>query len=483
LNFAWRRDVRLLFLLADLIAITLAFDAAKLLRPALSGFFPLAMTPAQMEHAAPPLGLVLLLWLGAGPWIRLYRPRRGSPLLASLSQCVEAMALVLILTIVLIFFLRDFGDAFSRSFIFLFGLLGVGTMLAGRALLGLVLRAAGKSALGAERTLIVGSGEAARVLIERLEATARSSMNLCGVVTPAEGAGAGVLGNPIAIVGTLSSLPALINQHRADRVIAVDEELPAGLMRECVAVCARMGIPLNRTVGLLDETLTRLSVAEIADLPLLEQRGVELTKLQLVGKRGFDLAASAALLALAAPVMLLLAILIKYTSRGPILYAAQRVGRGGRHFKFYKFRSMVAGADTRREELSGRNEQEGHLFKVILDPRVTPLGRLMRRFSLDELPQLLNVLLGDMSLVGPRPLPAADLDPDGLSADHKVWARLRSKVRPGLTGLWQVRGRSEAGFAEMVVFDVAYIRRFSIRLDMKILLETIPAVLSGKGAC
>jgi len=482
-NRPWRRDVRLLALLADLIAITLAFDAAMWLRPALSAWLPLELTPAQMKHVAPPLGLILILWICAVPWIRLYRPRRGSAILSSLTQAVEAMALVLILTIVVIFFLRDFGDAFSRSFVFLFGALGVAAMLAGRGALWALLFLAKGGSLGAERALVVGAGEAAKALVQKLEATASASVRLCGVVTPVPGAGAGVLGNPVAVVGVVSQLPALINRYRADRVIVVDEEVPAAVVRECVVVCARMGIPLNRTVGAMDEVLTRMEVAEIADLPLLELRGVELTRFQLPVKRVFDLAASAMLLVLLAPLMLVLSALIKLSSRGPVLYVSQRVGRGGRYFAFYKFRSMIRDADAVREDLKERNEKEGHLFKLSGDPRVTRLGRFMRQYSLDELPQLLNVLLGDMSLVGPRPLPAADLDPDGLSAEHKIWARLRTVVRPGVTGLWQVRGRSSVGFDEMVVYDLTYIRRWSIGLDMKILLDTIPAVLSGKGAC
>jgi lipopolysaccharide/colanic/teichoic acid biosynthesis glycosyltransferase len=148
---------------------------------------------------------------------------------------------------------------------------------------------------------------------------------------------------------------------------------------------------------------------------------------------------------------------------------------------FWKFRSMYV-EGPRREDLRRRNEREGHLFKMRNDPRVTPLGRIMRRFSLDELPQLFNVLTGEMSLVGPRPLPAEDMDPDGLSREHAAWAEQRVQVRPGITGIWQIRGRSDLSFEQMVEFDLDYIRSWSLGLDIRILLETPLAVFSGRGA-
>jgi lipopolysaccharide/colanic/teichoic acid biosynthesis glycosyltransferase len=157
------------------------------------------------------------------------------------------------------------------------------------------------------------------------------------------------------------------------------------------------------------------------------------------------------------------------------------VGKGGRHFAFWKFRSMYAtGPD--KKQLRQRNETNGHLFKIRSDPRVTPLGRFMRRYSLDELPQLINVIRGEMSLVGPRPLPAEDLDPDGLSQTHAAWAERRTEVYPGITGIWQIRGRSDLTFEQMVEFDMDYICNWSLLLDLQILLETPLAVFSGRGA-
>ncbi len=479
----WRRDIRLLTMLVDLAAIIAAYQAAQMLRVSLNQFFKAQIDVPQIDYLIPPLGLVVLLWVGAAPWIGLYRTRRGPRLLTTITQVVEAMGLVLVLTIVATFFLRDFGTDLSRSFVILLGTLGVLLMLAGRAILFLALKAAGWRALGPQRVLIVGTGAAAAALIGRIEKTAPDSARICGVVTPEPGTGAGVLGNPVPVLGSLADLGIIINRHAIDRVIAVESEISAEHLGECISTCTRMGVPVNHTAGVIHEGSMRIALTEVGTVRLVELRGVEFTRLQDLSKRIFDLAAAGLLLVVGSPFLLALAALVKLTSPGPVLYVAPRVGRGGRYFKFYKFRTMVADAGDRRASLAARNEKQGHLFKIGDDPRVTPIGRFMRRFSLDELPQLVNVLIGEMSLVGPRPLPAEDLDPDGLSSEHRAWAQDRAKVRPGITGLWQVRGRSDVRFEEMIRYDILYVRGWSFRLDLQILLETLPAALGGRGAC
>jgi lipopolysaccharide/colanic/teichoic acid biosynthesis glycosyltransferase len=197
-------------------------------------------------------------------------------------------------------------------------------------------------------------------------------------------------------------------------------------------------------------------------------------------KRIFDVAIAGTLLVLLSPLMIAIAIFVKFTSEGPMLYKSPRVGKGGRYFTFLKFRSMYV--NNSRETVDSTNEKGGHIFKMKNDPRVTPVGRFLRRYSLDELPQLINVLRGEMSLVGPRPLPAQDLDPDGMSRQFMTWAEGRSAVHPGITGLWQISGRSELSFEEMVRLDLEYIRTQSIFLDLKIILETPTLVLKGVGA-
>jgi len=195
-----------------------------------------------------------------------------------------------------------------------------------------------------------------------------------------------------------------------------------------------------------------------------------------LAKRGVDILLSLFVLGLVSPLMILIAVAIKLDSEGPILYRQQRVGKGGRLFQLHKFRSMAADADDRRGELCDLNEADGPVFKIRGDPRCTPVGRLLRRFSLDELPQFFDVLKGDMSVIGPRPALPEEVE------QYKPWHRRRLEVAPGITGLWQVSGRSDLPFDEMVLLDIYYAEQWSLDLDFKILMRTIPAVVFGDGA-
>ena len=211
-------------------------------------------------------------------------------------------------------------------------------------------------------------------------------------------------------------------------------------------------------------------------LPLFELKPPVFEGVDFALKRTFDLVGATLLLAVLSPVMITAALAIKLTSRGPVFYRSQRPGIGGRCFACLKFRTMVAGAEQLQDRLEEHNEMGGALFKMRDDPRVTAVGRFLRRWSLDELPQLFNVIRGEMSLVGPRPLPQRDFD----RLDD--WHRKRYLVLPGMTGLWQVSGRSELDFDELVRLDFLYLERWSVFLDLTILLKTIPAVFRARGA-
>lgn len=194
-------------------------------------------------------------------------------------------------------------------------------------------------------------------------------------------------------------------------------------------------------------------------------------------KRTFDLVAGGFVLLLLVPVFPLIALMIKLDSRGPVFYKQDRVGEGERIFKFFKFRSMHDRADERLTELAERNEQDGPVFKMEADPRITSVGRFLRRSSLDEIPQILNVIRGDMSIVGPRPPLPAEV------ARYQPWHRRRLEIKPGITCLWQISGRSQIGFEEWMRLDMEYLRTRSLRTDLLIFLKTIPAVIARKGAC
>jgi len=211
-------------------------------------------------------------------------------------------------------------------------------------------------------------------------------------------------------------------------------------------------------------------------IPLFELRPPAFVGMDWVLKRAFDLVVSACVLVIGLPVWVGIAAAVKLSSRGPVLYRDRRVGLGEQEFGMLKFRTMYADAAGRQDELEGSNEADGPLFKIREDPRVTGVGAVLRRFSFDEIPQLWNVLRGEMSLVGPRPLPLRDY------RRLEAWHRKRYLVLPGVTGLWQISGRSSLGFDDLVRLDFFYLENWSIWLDISILAKTVPAVLSGRGA-
>jgi exopolysaccharide biosynthesis polyprenyl glycosylphosphotransferase len=223
-------------------------------------------------------------------------------------------------------------------------------------------------------------------------------------------------------------------------------------------------------------TLSRMSIAEMGGIPLIGVKQVPISASVLLLKRIVDVTFSLGVLIFAAPLMALVVLAIKLDSPGPVLFRQTRVGKGGKPFILYKFRSMAIGAEEQKDLLRDLNEADGPIFKIKADPRRTRMGRWLRRLSLDELPQFYNVLRGDMSIIGPRPPLPEEV------AEYQPWHMRRLEIAPGITGLWQVSGRSELPFDEMALLDIYYVEQWSPALDLKILLRTIPTVLFGDGA-
>jgi exopolysaccharide biosynthesis polyprenyl glycosylphosphotransferase len=243
-----------------------------------------------------------------------------------------------------------------------------------------------------------------------------------------------------------------------------------------VELCELMGICTRLAVNLAPRAAGKLSFEEFHGIPLLTLSSAPDNEISFAFRRTINLALSAVFLALTSPLLLLSCLLIKLEDGGPILFKQERCGLNGRKFTLLKLRTMVTDADERKEDLLPQNEMSGPVFKIRRDPRVTRVGAYLRRFSIDELPQLINVLKGDMALVGPRP-PL----PDEVER-YERWQRRRLSMKPGMTGLWQVSGRSELDFDEWMKLDLSYIDHWSLWLDFTILIRTIPAVLSGRGA-
>jgi exopolysaccharide biosynthesis polyprenyl glycosylphosphotransferase len=280
------------------------------------------------------------------------------------------------------------------------------------------------------------------------------------------------------LVSNLNDFSSFLRNHVVDEVVI---SLPMKSLYDqasrIVSLCAEQGINVRFLSNIFNLKLGQSKVGEFEDDSMITVSTGAMKGLSTLIKRALDFSASLILLILLAPLFFVNAILIKVTSPGPVFFVQDRVGLNKRRFRLYKFRTMVADAEKRLAELEQLNEVSGPVFKIKNDPRITPVGRFLRKMSIDELPQLFNVLKGDMSLVGPRPLPMRDYE--GFDED---WHRRRFSVRPGITCLWQVNGRSNTSFDDWMKLDMEYIDHWSLALDLKILLETIPAVLKGSGA-
>lgn len=277
-------------------------------------------------------------------------------------------------------------------------------------------------------------------------------------------------------LGTVSDIPELVESGLVDEIIIA---LPASEHEEVAPIlglCERHGVGLKLVPDLFEMSLGRVQMDDIAGIPLLDVKDRPLRRFERAVKRTVDIAVSACLVVLTFPLVLLIAALVRLESGSPVFLEQDRVGLGGRTFRCLKFRTMRTDAEDLRASLDAYNEADGPLFKMRDDPRCTPLGKRLRRWSLDELPQALNVLRGEMSLVGPRP----PLVEEANAYDDRQARRL--EVKPGMTGIWQVSGRSDLGFDEMVMMDLYYVDNWSLALDARILLRTISAVLRRHGA-
>lgn len=352
------------------------------------------------------------------------------------------------------------------------------------ALLMVVARYAGRRTVHIRRRhgvwtsaiLAVGTSESVRHLVEVLARNPHAGLVVVGACV--EDAEVGdELGLQVPVVGDINHTAALAQRLGVDIVAVAGSGLGPRRIRELGWALEGTGCNMVMAPGLTGVAGPRVHVSPVEGLPLMWVDQPQFTGLRRIVKRCVDVAGATAVLVLAAPFLMLIALVVRCTSRGPVLYRSTRMGQDGREFRVYKFRSMYRDADKRRAELMQLNEsQGGMLFKIRRDPRVTPVGRLLRRFSIDELPQLFNVMGGSMSLVGPRP-PLPDEVERYLTHDHR-----RLLVKPGMTGLWQVSGRSELSWEESVRLDLYYVENWSLTLDLAIIARTLWAVLRATGA-
>jgi exopolysaccharide biosynthesis polyprenyl glycosylphosphotransferase len=321
------------------------------------------------------------------------------------------------------------------------------------------------------RALLVGTGDHLSHLHEMLGRGRRGiDYEFVGVLAPEPD------GIDLPLLGDLKALPRVLATHRVDEVILADSDFGERELLETVEQAHRRGVKVRIAPKTTELLVQRADYVPGQSVPLFEVRSPVFAGGEWVLKRTFDLVVSVVVLVVGLPLWLLIAAGVTMTSPGSILYRDRRVGLGESEFDMLKFRTMYADAAEHQPYLEQANEASGALFKMRRDPRVTPIGQLLRRFSLDEVPQLLNILRGQMSLVGPRPLPLRDYD------QLEDWHRKRYNVLPGITGLWQISGRSNLSFDDLVRLDFYYLENWSLWMDISILVKTIPAVVGGAGA-
>ncbi len=419
----------------------------------------------------PLLAGIVVIWLGTGALLGIYSPRElRERRQAVLDPTRHLLAGVLVLAAAL-FFVKGFYV--SRVLLLLF--VAFDWMLQVAARLAFIEWGPGlRARLGQDyHILMVGTGERAQELAAMIRASA-GGLRLAGWVEVSPSGGTRKLdGLP---VHGLADVPRLLREQVIDEVLFAVGREELEPLEDLFLHCEEEGVRTRVQLQMFPHQASQVFVEHLGAVPLLTFSTTPEDELRLFAKRLLDAAGAAVLLVLLSPLLLALALLVKLSSPGPVLYRQTRCGLGGRRFTLAKFRSMVADAEDRQQELAALNEADGPVFKMRRDPRVTAVGRWMRRLSLDELPQLWNILKGDMSFVGPRPPLPQEVE------KYERWQRRRLRMRPGLTCLWALEGRSQLSFARWMELDMAYIDNWSLWLDLKILLKTIPRVLLGRGA-
>lgn len=458
-------------LASDLIATNLAFFVAYHLRYVyeLGGDVPGESFVAYAAYA-PVQALFVALCLLACQVRGGYSVPRGSSIVAEAgtlfaSSAVATMALFAITSLVRYPASSRLTFIYAWIFAFLLGIVGRALVRAARTYLH-------RSGYGAERVIVVGNTSLSRMVMQMLAQQRHLGYQVLGFVDQAVRTDFG----RFRALGTVEQLPQILERTQATRVIVA---LPAAQHQQVLSVldhCRNDGVEFSLVPDLFELRLSHLAVEDVAGIPLFRLSEPSITGFNRVVKRALDVVGSVIAVVVLAPLMLLVAVAIRVDSPGPTFFRQVRLGKGGAAFICYKFRSMRERAEDEVADLQILNEAEGPLFKMRRDPRVTRVGRWIRRLSIDELPQLWNVLRGEMSLVGPRPPIPAEVE------QYEEWHRRRLEVVPGITGLWQVSGRSHLSFDEMVMLDIYYIENWSLGLDVQILLRTLPAVMAADGA-
>ncbi len=468
-------------LVVDLALVTVAFLLSFWMRsdllPAL-GWISSHLYPFQ--DYLPLLPVSLLIWGGLLLRFNLYHSQRTASLLTETWDVVRVSIAATLLLALVIYLLRLDrvllgDDHISRLWILLFVALA-GLLISARVVVvRLTARWVRSRGFNYRTVLIAGTNRTARKIAATIGEHPYWGYRILGFVRESEDDPSSPIDSSL-ILGRVDEIADIVQEHVVDEVLFALHRQQPNQLENLLLQLEEQGVRTRFALDLFPHARARVQVGTLEELPLLTYSTAPSNEIQLLVKRAIDVAISLLVLGLALPAMLIIAAAIKVAQGGTVLYRQTRCGLNGRRFTLLKFRTMIEDAERQQKALDHLNEMQGPVFKMRRDPRVTRIGRWLRRFSLDELPQLWNVIKGDMSLVGPRPPVPQEV------SSYERWQRRRLSMRPGLTCLWQIEGRNEVDFERWMELDLEYIDNWSPLLDIKILAKTIPVVLSGRGA-
>jgi exopolysaccharide biosynthesis polyprenyl glycosylphosphotransferase len=478
MNEVQRRLLVNAFKLFDLSLAVVSFGLATVIVPPNAGGVPLIEFLSMKVKLWNFLifALMLLVWHFIFSLFGLYESKR---LATRRSEAIDAVKAITLVTVCLMLCATVFTIRMATPrFLLFFWVFSSTLLVSGRLLVRNLLGALRRQGRNLHHVLILGTNSRAIAFASRIEAKPELGYRILGFVDDDWDGTPGFFASGYTLCCTFEGLSDFLRRNVVDEVAIY---LPLRSFYEhalhVAAVCEQQGIVLRFDSDIFDLKTARYRSEDLDGDPQITVYTGMLEGWPLLIKRIIDIAVSFLLLVALIPLFLVVAVLIKFASHGPIFFQQERVGRNKRRFRIHKFRTMVPNAEQMMAQLEAINEVSGPVFKIKNDPRLTPIGKYLRRTSIDELPQLLNVLMGEMSLVGPRPMAVRDFE--GFSED---WQRRRFSIRPGITCLWQVNGRNSIPFHKWMELDMQYIQQWSLWLDLKILARTIPAVLRGTGA-
>jgi exopolysaccharide biosynthesis polyprenyl glycosylphosphotransferase len=423
----------------------------------------------------------LSLWINVFVWayfsnyFRLVASKRLVMFGDELSDVVKAVVMSIVLASIPPIFYKDLNEN-THFFVRLFVLQAL-SLISMRTVLRMVLKYIRSRGYNYRQILIVGRNERAAKLAQRIELYPELGLRILGCVDAPNGHCPHYAEYPFRVLGTLEDCEKIVKDYVVDEIfITLPIKSFYSEIERIIKFCETVGIEAKIPTDIFRLRSSKATISRYLDLAMIDLYTSPKMNIELILKRFMDIAISLFLILMLLPIFLVISVLIKATSSGPVFFRQQRVGYNGRLFTLYKFRTMVEDAEKLKKELLRHNEMDGPVFKMKDDPRVTNVGAFLRRTSVDELPQLINVLKGDMSLVGPRPPVPPEV------AQYTLGDRRRLSMKPGITGIWQVSGRNKIPFKEWMEMDREYIDHWSLWLDLKILFRTIPVVLKREGA-